>query len=171
MAERRTYTCRGQSFDNERDMLLALVDNFRAGEAFGAELLQAWVTVCQLPALRGGLRTVVEREVWHARVLAQRLQELGSPCQAQIAADVRQTTLQRLGAADVSDVDKLREIAGFVVTGPSDPVAELRQAALQIEEDQESRALLLTLLDDEDATVRWLREMYRQLVDEGAELG
>lgn len=170
MAERKTYTCRGQSFDNERDMLIALVDNFRAGEALGAELLQAWVTVCQLPAVRGGLRTVVEREGWHARVLAQRLQELGSPCQAQITADVRQPTLQRLGSADVSDVDKLREIAGFV-TGPSDPVAELRQAALQIEEDQESRALLLTLLDDEDATVRWLREMYRRFVDEGAELG
>ena len=169
MAEHKTYMCQGQSYDNERDMLVALLDNFRAGEAFGAELLQAWVTTCQLPALRGGLRTVVEREAWHARVLAQRLQELGSPCEAQIAADVRQTTLQRLGAADISDVDKLREIAGFV-TGPSDPVAELRHAALQIEEDQESRGLLLTLLDDEDATVRWLRDTYRQLIDEAAEL-
>ncbi|MFN8624422.1 MAG: hypothetical protein U0587_00305 [Candidatus Binatia bacterium] len=75
-----------------------------------------------------------------------------------------------MGAADISDVDKLREIAGLV-TGPSDPVVELRNAAEQVEEDQETRTLLLTLLDDEDATVRWLRDSYRQLIDEAAELG
>ncbi len=169
MTAPRTYTCHGKCYDNERDMLIALLDNFRAGEAFGAELLQAWVRVCQLPSLRGGLRTVVERESWHARVLAQRLQELGSPGEAQIPAELRQTTLRRLGAADISDVDKLREIAGFV-TGPSDPVAELRHAILQIEEDQESRAMLLTMLEDEEASVRWFRETYRQLIDEAAGL-
>ena len=170
MAEPKTYICQGKTYHSERDMVVALLDNFRAGEAFGAELLQAWLNVCQLPALRGGLRTVVEREAWHARVLAQRLQELDNPCQAQFAADTRQVTLQRMGSADISDVDKLREIAGLV-TGPTDPVAELRYAAEQIEEDQETRALLSTLLDDEDATVRWLRDSYRQLIDEAAELG
>ncbi len=169
MAEPKTYICQGKTYHNERDMVVALLDNFRAGEAFGAELLQAWVTVCQLPALRGGLRTVAEREAWHARVLAQRLQELDSPCQAQLGADMRHATLKRMGAAEISDVDKLRELAGFV-TGPSDPVAELRYAAEQIEEDQETRALLLTLLDDEDASIRWLRDSYRQLIDEAAEV-
>jgi len=169
MAEATTYICQGKTYHNERDMVVALLDNFRAGEAFGAELLQAWVSVCQLPALRGGLRTVVEREAWHARVLAQRLRELDSPCEAQFAPATRQATVQRMGAAEISDVDKLREIAAFV-TEPSDPVCELRSAAEQIEEDQETRALLLTLLDDEDATVRWLRLSYRHLIDDAAEL-
>ncbi|MFN8624426.1 MAG: hypothetical protein U0587_00325 [Candidatus Binatia bacterium] len=170
MAEPRTYICQGKTYHNERDLVVALLDSFRAGETFGAEVLQAWLNVCQLPALRGGLRTVVEREAWHARVLAQRLQELDSPGQGQFAPETRQATLRRMGAATISDVDKLREIAGLV-TGPSDPVAELRHAAEQIEEDQETRALLLTLLDDEDATVRWLRDSYRHLIDEADELG
>lgn len=156
-AENRTYTCRGQTFATEREMLLAMMDGFRAAEAFGAESLRVWVGACRIPVLRGGLRTIVEREAWHARALAQRLTEIGGTCQAEVPAAVRETALTRLAAADVGDIDKLRDVVGFL-NGQSDPVGGLRQAALQVEEDQESRGLLMSMLDDEDATVRWFRE-------------
>jgi bacterioferritin (cytochrome b1) len=160
MADPKTYVYNGQNYGSEREMLLALLENFRAGEVGGEKSLRAWCAACQIPALRGGLRTIVEREASHARVLAQRLQEIGGQCPAQVQETSRETTLP-----DVSDADKLRELLGYL-SGSSDPVAELRRTVLQVEEDQESRALLLTMLDDEDATVRWLRETCRDLTNE-----
>lgn len=155
--QRRQYVCRGQVFASEHEMLLALLDEFRAAEAFGAESLRVWIGACRLPMLRGGLRTIVEREAWHARILGERLTELGGHCAAQTPEAIRETVLARLGAMDVHDLDKLQDVVGFL-SGSSDPVGELRCAVLQIEDDQESRGLLLSLLDDEDATVRWLCE-------------
>ena len=57
-----------------REMFL---DRFRAGEALGELSLGAWIAVCKDSQLRGALRTVQMREGSHARVLGERIKELG----------------------------------------------------------------------------------------------
>jgi len=68
----QTYTYNGRTYSSEREMVVALLDSFRAAEAFGAESLQAWIACCQVPCLRGGLRTICHREAYHARLLEER---------------------------------------------------------------------------------------------------
>src|SRR5512139_1438917 len=97
----RRYTCRGQTFATEREMLLAIMDEFRAAESFGVESLRVWLGACRIPMLRGGLRTIAEREAWHARVLAERIAEIGGKCEAEYPGPVRETALARLAATDV----------------------------------------------------------------------
>src|SRR5262249_42498283 len=73
------------------DVLLPVgrfLDALRAAEAAGAEVLAAWIGVCELDGLRGGLRAIAEREAAHAELLAERLAELGLPCTAALAQSV-----------------------------------------------------------------------------------
>ena len=49
------------------DETLLFLDQFRAGEALGEASLGAWIAVSTTDCLRGGLRTVQQREGMHAK--------------------------------------------------------------------------------------------------------
>ena len=139
--------------------LLGLLDRFRAAEALGAEALGAWLECCRVPALRGGLRTICERERFHAALLEQRLLELGGECRFEIPEETRRRALDGLRSTEVSDAQKL---AG-VVSGLGGETEEIRRLALAIVDDDETRGLLLTILDDETATAAWLTRTCEEL--------
>ena len=151
----KVFAYNGRTYASERKMLLPLLDGYRAAEALGAESLQTWIASCQLPCLRGGLRSICEREAYHARLLEQRLTEIGGECRAQIPEAERHRALAALGSREVSDLQKLQGVVQRL-TGPRDGAAELRRAVEQIEEDLETKEMLLTILDDEAASARWL---------------
>jgi hypothetical protein len=60
-----------------KETLLKFLDGFRAAEALGEESHGSWIEVSDYPMLRGGLRTIAQRESMHARLLEQRIVELG----------------------------------------------------------------------------------------------
>ncbi|MFQ5668541.1 MAG: hypothetical protein ACE5I7_19220 [Candidatus Binatia bacterium] len=158
----KTYTYNGRAYSSERKMVLSVLDGFRAAEAFGAESLQVWIACCQVACLRGGLRTICHREAYHARLLEERLKELGGECRAQIPEPLRHEALTGLASREVTDVLKLQGVLARTA-GIQDATAALRAAVDQIEEDQETKHILLTILDDEAASTRWLRETCTQL--------
>ncbi|GIW40468.1 MAG: hypothetical protein KatS3mg076_1045 [Candidatus Binatia bacterium] len=157
----------GRSFPDERSMLLYLLDEYRAAEAFGAEAVGLWVEHCKLPGLRGGLRTICHREAAHAKLLAERLRELGGECRAEIPETVRSQACEALRSEAVSDLQKLQG-AVAQLGGAGNKLAELRRVAENLIEDEETKSLLLTILDDEEATLRWLRETCAALGQEHA---
>src|SRR5262249_25166575 len=147
----KVFSYNGRTYPSERKMLLPLLDGYRAAEAFGAEALRAWLECCQVPCLRGGLRTVCEREAAHARLLEKRLKEIGGECRAQIPEARRDKALSRLRSRDLSDVQKLQGVVAGTLNA-QDGAGELRRAAEQLQEDDETKQLLLTILDDEAAS-------------------
>ena len=70
-----------------RDEVIQLLDGFRAGEALGEASIGAWIEVCTTDCVRGALRTIQQREGMHARLLEQRLRELGAQPTFEIPAE------------------------------------------------------------------------------------
>ena len=75
--EAAAYTYNGVSHATEKDMILALLDEFRCGEDFAAEYLNGWIEASDEACVRGGLRTVQQREAFHAQLLEARLRRAG----------------------------------------------------------------------------------------------
>ncbi len=138
------------------------LDALRAAEAAGAEVLAAWIGVCALDGLRGGLRAIAEREGAHAELLAERLHELGVACTAALADGVRAAALARFGSPLDSDEEKL---AFFLARYPDDAAATRPIARVldELGDDPETRELLRLVADSEAATVAWLRAYHHGL--------
>jgi len=134
--------------------LQALLDELQAAEEAGAEALGLWIVTCDDRRLRGGLRVIRARDLAHARLARRRLAALGG---GSVQAAPRQVQSLRglLAAPDVSSRSKLAILlARFPARGDDalpDVVASL--------EDDETRALLETIHDDDRASLRWLREV------------
>lgn len=160
------YLYGGESFDSERAMLVRFLDDFRAAEQFGSEVLALWVGVTKDPALRGGLHVISAREGAHAALLARRLEALGAACTADLSPQLKSAARERLASAEVPDIDKLRD---FVVRYPDieTGLKPIRDIIAQIDDDLETRALLGAILDDEQATLRWMLGTFRQLSGAG----
>ncbi len=144
------------------DGLVRFLDALRAAEAAGAEVLTAWIAVCTLDGLRGGLRAIAEREAAHAELLAERLRELGAACTAAVDEPVRAAALARFGSPAVRDEEKL---ALVLARYPDDgtvtrPIATVLE---QLGDDPETRELLRLVAEGEGATVAWLRAYHAGL--------
>jgi hypothetical protein len=77
-----------------KQQLLRFLDRFRGGEALGEAGLGAWIASCQTDCLRGGLRTVQLREGFHARLLEQRMKELGGTPEYEVPDAVQNAYLR-----------------------------------------------------------------------------
>ena len=158
----RSYTYNGQSHATEREMIMHLLDEFRCGENFAAEYLNRWIEVSDLDCVKGGLRAVQHRENYHAQVLEARLRELGGIPQCTVPAERREKELPFYASAEMKDVQKLESIAARL----KDPAAALKSITdviEQIKEDQQSKELLRSLVDDEMSSVKWLLETCQTL--------
>ena len=158
---KKTYIYKDMSFESEEAMLLHLLDDYRCVEGFAARYLGAWRAVSQEACVTGGLRTVCGREQLHADLLEARLRELGGTPQCEVPQD-RLANLEYYSSAEHSDVEKLGTIAGRLQD--PDKVLQFLSAAIeQIEDDRDTRELLVTILDDERATIKWVLESWELL--------
>ena len=133
--------------------LHALLDELQAAEEAGAEALGHWLATCDDPHLRGGLRVIRERDLAHARLARRRLVALGGAGTQGTPRQV-QTLCGMLAAPDVSNRSKLTILLSRF---PARADAGLPAVVAALEDD-ESRALLETIHEDDRASLRWLRE-------------
>lgn len=149
--------------DVEREWVVRFLDDLRAAEAAGAEVLDAWIAVCPLDGLRGGLRTIAEREAGHAELLAERLAEIGFACRAALPEPIRVQALARFGSPAVADEEKL----ALLLLRYPDAASASRPITAVLEHlahDQETREMLRLVADGEDATLAWLRAYHEGLI-------
>jgi acetyl esterase/lipase len=149
--------------DVEREWVARFLDDLRAAEAAAADVLAAWIAVCRLDGLRGGLRAIAEREAAHAELLAERLREIGVPCTATLDDGVREHALARFGSDTIGDEEKLRLV---LARYPSDESAtrSIDRIVDDLSHDLETREILRLVAQGEAATVAWLRAYHAGLV-------
>ena len=137
---------------------IEFLDRFRAGEALGEAGIGAWVASCRTDCLRGGLRTAQLREGAHARLLEQRIKELGgSPSYEMPEAEQRQA-LDLYGSNKLSDAEKLDKICSSF--DPDTVLDQLSGQADRLDHDQETQFLLRTIIDDERSTLAFLKQAH-----------
>src|SRR2546427_12132080 len=107
-ADERGARARRGMTENGREAVLRFLDDLRAAEMAGAEVLAAWIAVCGLDGLRGGLRAIGEREAAHAELLEERVRELGGMCTAAVAEAER---------ADARDCFTSPDLAAHALAG------------------------------------------------------
>jgi hypothetical protein len=90
------------------------------------------------------------------------LQELGGVRQYQIPAERREKELPFFASAETGDVEKLRALANLF-GDPTEFLKPVTDLIAEIREDQQSKELLRTIIDDERASIQWLVGMYETL--------
>ena len=139
-------------------VIVAVLDGYRAAEESGAETLRRWAELCSDAALAGGLRTIAAREALHAELLAQRVRELGSEPKAAVPSWLLDYNAA-LTDPRASDADRLQTI----VTQFPDietALAPLEKTIESLEEDPLTREMLRTIGQDERASLEWLHSAY-----------
>jgi DNA repair exonuclease SbcCD ATPase subunit len=140
-----------------REEVIAFLDQFRAGEALGEASLGAWIAVSPTQCLRGALRTIQMREGSHARLLAERIKELGGSASFEIPEAVHESVMQDAASTAKSDAEKVEQ---FVAQFPDIDVAlaPIHALADRLEGDPETQFLLRTIAQDERATLEFVHE-------------
>lgn len=155
--DQRQYTCYGRSHASERAMLLDFLDEYRCAEAFAAEYIGQWIDISTREYVKGGLRTIHQREIFHAKLLEARLHALGGSPQCAVPAARREKEFTFYTSPEKSDEEKLQKAVGWIKE-PVKTLKPLTGVIDQIEDDQQSKQMLRTIIDDELATIEWLQE-------------
>ena len=158
----RRYAYNGTSHVTESEMIMHLLDEFRCGENFASEYLNRWIAVSDQECVRGGLRTVQQRETFHAQLLEARLRELGGVPQCTVPVERREKELQFYASAEKKDLEKLQSIAARI-KDPAQVLKPLTDVIDQIQDYQQSKELLRTLIDDEMSSIKWLLQACQTL--------
>jgi bacterioferritin (cytochrome b1) len=151
------YTYNGKPVGSEREMIMQLLDEFRCRENFAAEYLNQWIAISDQECARGGLRVVQQREAYHAQILEARLRELGGIPQCSVPAERREADLAFYTSTEKKDAEKLLAIASRI-TDPAQTLKYITDVIDQIQEDQQSKELLRSLVQDEMSSIAWLKE-------------
>ena len=133
--------------------LPALLDELQAAEEAGAEALGLWIASCDDRRLRGGLRVIRARDQAHARLARRRLVAIGGGSMQSAPRQV-QSLCGVLAASDVSNRSKLAILLSRFPARADDALPDVVSRL----EDDETRALLEVVHDDDRASLRWLRE-------------
>lgn len=156
------YMYNGKMHATEREMIMHLLDEARCAENFAAEYFNRWVEVSDQECVKGGIRMVQQREHYHAQILEARLRELGGVPQCTVPQERRDKELPFYASAEKKDLEKLQSIANRL----SDPAAILKPVTdviAQIKDDQQSKELLKSFIDDEMSSIKWLVEACQTL--------
>lgn len=151
------YTYNDKPVGSEREMIMQLLDEFRCRENFAAEYLNRWIDVSDQECARGGLRVVQQREAYHAQVLEDRLRELGGIPQCSVPAERREKDLALYATKEKTDAEKLLAVTARI-TDPAQTLKYITSVIDQIREDQQSKELLRSLVQDEMSSITWLKE-------------
>ena len=156
------FTYNGKTHASEREMIMNLLDEFRCAENFASEYLNRWIQVSDQECVKGGLRTIQQRETFHAQLLETRLRELGGVPQCTVPTERREQELKFYASADKKDLEKVQSIAERI-KDPAVVLKSITDVIDQITEDQQSKELLRTLVDDEMSSIKWLLEACQTL--------
>ena len=140
-----------------REEVIVFLDQFRAGEALGEASLGAWIEVSDVACVKGGLRTIQQREGFHSRLLEARVKELGGTCSFEIPQEAYETSMTQSADAEKGDAQKVLE---FVQRFPDVDAAlkPIHDLADRLDSDPETQSLLRTIAQDERSTLVWLQE-------------
>jgi hypothetical protein len=145
-----------------RQRVIAFLDRFRAGEALSERALGAWIAVCKDSELRGVLRAVQAREASHARLLGERIKDLGGASCYEVPEPTYIGTMRGSASLELDDAEKVR---AFVARN-SDPAVALAQVhamADRLDGDPETQALLRAIAQDELATLELFYETAQRM--------
>ena len=146
----------GRIYKSERAAVVSFLDKVCAGEANGAEAFRRWAEVCTTECIRSALRTVAEREAYHARVFECRMRDLGAERRASATEEGRKFTAF-LADPKRTDGEKLMEFVR--VAGDADAaVKPIHDFAALLVEDLETREALRLFAEDEYSTVKWAHD-------------
>jgi hypothetical protein len=138
---------------------------YHSTEGFNASFLTRWIEATSNPSVKGGLRMVQAREAIHARLMRERLKELGETTFVEVSEERRNNEVPFFASKERGDIEKL----GLLVTLFSDAdyyMEPLTTLIDEIQEDLQSKELLRMILDNEYASVKWFARMHEQLRSE-----
>ena len=161
------YVFGGKSYDTEREMLVAFLDEYRCAENYAADYFNCWSEVSDQACVKGGLLAVQQRESFHAQLLEARLRELGGSPQCSVPTEQREKDMALYASTDKNDAEKL----SYVTSQFPDLTKALRfitDVIDQIQDDQHSKELLRSLVQDEMSSGNWLIEACQMLNGEKA---
>jgi len=153
----KQYVFNGKPHATEREMIMHLLDEFRCGENFASEFLNCWLGVSDQECVKGGLRVVQNREAYHAQVLEARLRELGGIPQCTVPNERREKDMALYASSVKKDAEKLLAV-NAQITDPAQTLKFITDVIDQIQEDQQSKELLRSLVQDEMSSITWLKE-------------
>ena len=139
-----------------RQKLAEVLDRYRAIEGWNAEYLEHWIAVTADEGLRGGLRSILRREQAHAAELDTRIRELGGSPRAEIPAAQREQANAFYASPEAGDIAKLASLVD-IFRDPETLLGFVIDAFRDRSTDDQTRELLRTILDDEKATIDWVR--------------
>ena len=144
------------------DEIIKFLDGFRAGEAFGETSLGAWIEVSDIPCVKGGLRTVQQREGFHSRLLEARIKELGGTCKAEVPQAIYDSGMKSSADPAKGDAAKVLDFAGRFpdCDAALKPIFDM---ADRLSDDPETQSLLRTIAQDERSTLEWFQTTCAQL--------
>jgi hypothetical protein len=144
----------GKTYRSERDAIVSFIDKVRAGEANGGEAFSRWAEVCTTDCIRSGIRMIAEREAYHSRIFAKRLEELGGQCRADTTEDGRKFT-EYLGNPSIPDTEKLLSFTKRVGK-PEDAIQPICDFQASLKEDLGTKEALRLFAEDELSSTKWL---------------
>ena len=151
------YVFNGKAYASEGEMLLHFLDEYRCAENFASEYLNCWSEVSDQACVKGGLRAIQQREAYHAQLLEARLRELGGVPQCTVPTEQRTKEMAMYASKEKKDVEKLRHVASQITDLPK-ALKFITDVIDQIQEDQQSKELLRSLVQDEMSSGQWLLE-------------
>ena len=153
----RKYTFGGKSYDSEREMLVAFLDEYRCAENFAADYLGSWNDASNEDCVKGGLRMIEQREAFHAQLLESRLKELGGSVQCSVPTEQREKEMAMYAAKDKTDAEKLMYLTSQF-PDLTKALSFITDVIDQIEDDQQTKELLRSMVQDEMSSGQWLQE-------------
>jgi hypothetical protein len=151
----RGFMALGNTFSNEREAVVAMLDRFRAGEINGQAAFAGWEKTVKTECVRSGIRMITEREGYHARIFERRLADLGADCKAPITEASKKIT-ETLSNPNLSDNEKLLYITSLAPDPDAffKPIAEFVDS---VKDDVETKELFKLFLQDEISSAKWLQ--------------
>ncbi len=160
---RRVYAgYEGKPNPSERDRIVHLLQAYRSTESFNAYYLPKWAEASTNEGLKGGLRIVQAREGVHARLMRERLRELGETTFIEVSQERHDQQVPFFASREKTDLEKLAFL-GHVFEDLDDFFKPITDLIDDIKEDLQTREMLRTILDNEYATVKWFAGMQRGL--------
>lgn len=140
-----------------RAELRSFLDRFRAGEALGEASLGAWIAVSDTACVRGGLRTAQQREGMHARLLEERLRELGGEPGFEIPTAERERAMKTAASTEKTDAQKILDFVQRFqdIDAALKPIYDV---ADRLDDDPETQFLLRTIAQDERSTLQFFTD-------------
>jgi hypothetical protein len=143
----------GKTYASEREAVIDLLEAIAPAEIAGSEAIREWLRTCQIDCVKGGLKMVAERESYHGRAFAERLNELGGTVPARVRPEISES-IDYLRDARLSDLEKLQRSASRY-PNPEDAMQPLFEFISSLKEDQQTKEMLRLFAADELSTLRW----------------